>query len=171
MKLNVGCGARPLDDWINVDKHPVSDAVVFGDIESGLEYSVGTFDEILLDNVIEHVDDIPKVMREIERLLCVEGEAQLITPHFSSSASWRDPTHKYHLSFFSFDHLAKETTRHYFGVKQLALVSRELSFSGGLIGLIARLLFKVSPKAWEDKWCFLLRGSTLRFKFKKLASC
>ena len=170
MKLNVGCGARPLNGWINVDKHPVSDAVAFGDIEIGLEYSDGTFDEILLDNVIEHVDDIPQVIREIERLLCVGGEAQFITPHFSSSASWRDPTHKYHLSYFSFDHLAKETTRHYFGVNQLALVSRKLSFSGGLIGLIARLVFKVSPKVWEDKWCFLLRGSTLRFEFKKLAS-
>lgn len=168
MKLNVGCGARPLDGWINVDKYPVSDVVVFGDIEIGLEYPDGTFGEILLDNVIEHVDDIPEVIREIERLLSTEGEAHIITPHFSSSASWRDPTHKYHLSYFSFDHLAKETTRHYFEVNHLALVSRELSFSGGLIGLIARLVFKLSPKAWEDKWCFLLRGSTLRFTFRKL---
>jgi ubiquinone/menaquinone biosynthesis C-methylase UbiE len=43
--------------------------------------------EILLDNVIEHLDSIPDAMAELFRLLAPGGRLEIITPHYSSAAS------------------------------------------------------------------------------------
>lgn len=54
--------------------------------------------------------------KEIHRM-CVNGAlVTVITPHFSSLASWRDPTHLHHLSFFSMDHFEKSSAAHYTAV-------------------------------------------------------
>ena len=89
----------------------------------------------------------------------------VITPHFSALASWRDPTHVHHLSYFSFDHFAKPSTRHYVG-GGLKVVGRQLSFGGGLLGLTGRLIFLWSPETYEKKFCFIFRASTLTFELE-----
>ena len=61
------------------------------------------FDTIECFDVIEHVDNIPRVMQECSRILKPNGVLQITTPHYSSANSYIDPTHKFHLSFFSFD--------------------------------------------------------------------
>jgi len=168
-KLNVGCGEKPKAGWINVDKFVPNgfDNIQFGDLEQGLEFSDESFDEILLDNVIEHVFDIPACIKEIHRLLREDGVCILRTPHFSSASSWRDPTHIHHLSYFSFDYFESGSRSNYLGTK--FSVDKKLSFGGGL-GLIGRLLFKLSPSRWEEKYSFVFRASTLTIILKKQSS-
>ena len=73
MKLNIGCGYRVLPGFTNVDKYPASDNVIFGDLEGGLELPDGCASFILLDNVIEHLSDIPLALKECSRLLNAGG--------------------------------------------------------------------------------------------------
>jgi hypothetical protein len=102
-------------------------------------------------------------MEEVTRVTKQGALITIITPHFTSLSSWRDPTHIHHLSYFSFDHFFKDSTRHYVGGNKLKLVKRKLSFGGGFFGLIGRLLFSISPEAYENKFCFIFRASTLTF--------
>ena len=165
-KLNIGCGTSTKQGWINVDKYVPFDIpeVVFGDIEEGLQYPDESFDEILLDNVIEHLNDIPSSIQEIHRLLIPGGVCTLITPHFSSASSWRDPTHVHHLSYFSFDYFATGSRSNYLGTK--FKVEKKLSFGGGF-GLIGRLLFKLSPERWENRYSFIFRASSIKIRLIK----
>ena len=168
MRLNVGAGNHRLPGYINIDKFVPLNCpdVMFGDIEEGIEFEDNSFDEILLDNVIEHLNDIPRVMREIHRLLKPGGICKIITPHFTSGSSWVDPTHRFHLSYFSLDYFANGSRDNYMDSKFRTLKKR-LSFPGGLFGIIGRLIFWCSPTSWERSWCFIFRASTIRFELEK----
>lgn len=121
--------------------------------------------EIHLDNVIEHIPDLIALMRELVRVGQPGARIFVITPHFSAWASWRDPTHVHHFSYFSMEHFESKWIARYAGAR-LRTVSRRLSFGGGILGLIGRAIFTVSPRAYEKKWCFLFRASTLRFELE-----
>lgn len=160
MKINLGCGEKLLDGWVNVDKYPIDATVIQGDISEGLSFPDSVADEILMDNVIEHCQSIPEVMKEVHRLLKKGGKLHLYTPHYTSNSSWRDPTHIHHLSYFSFDMFCKERNRHYLGGAMYRVVRKKLSFGGGL-SILGRIIFKCSPEIYERKFCYLFPASTL----------
>ena len=103
-------------------------------------------------------------MKEIHRVCCDGAIVTVITPHFASASSWRDPTHLHHLSYFSMDHFERLGVAHYTG-GGFRVVRRKLSF-GGIFGTIARLIFMVSAVEYEKNWCFIFRPSTLTFVLK-----
>ena len=160
MRLNIGCGEKLLEGFTNIDKFPTSDACMLGDLEQGIDLEDACADEIVLDNVIEHVDSVVNAMREIRRLLKEGGIVHIYTPHYTSHSSWRDPTHKWHLSYFSFDMFCKTRNAHYLGGKMFETYKKKLSFGGG-ISLIGRLVFSISPEFYEKKLCFWFPASTL----------
>jgi len=163
MKLNIGCGNKAIDGYVGVDKFQCDAADYICDIENEkLPFEDDSVDAIILDNVIEHFGDIPKVINELIRVSKKGCVIEIITPHFSALSSWIDPTHIHHLSYFSFDHFEKDSVSHYVG-KGICVQKKKLSFSGGIFGLLARLLFKMSPKKYEQKYCFIFRASTLTF--------
>jgi hypothetical protein len=156
MKLNLGCGNKEKPGFVGVDRHPCAAARVLCNLSERLPFLEGSVEEIWLDNAIEHVPDAALLMRVTVR-----------TPHFSSQASWRDPTHMQHFSYFTMDHFEKPSARHYTG-GGFRVVRRRLSFVGGPLGLVGRLLFALSPDAWEKQFCFVFRGSTLTFELEVL---
>lgn len=164
VKLNLGCGKKRVEGYIGIDRHPCS-ADVLCDLSRRLPFRGSSVDAFLLDNVIEHVEDIPALMAEISRVGKPGARVTVITPHFTSLSSWKDPTHLHHLSYFSFDHFGKDSVSHYMG-HGLRVVERKLSFGGGVLGLIGRLIFKLSPEAYEKNYCFIFRASTLYFELE-----
>lgn len=165
MQLNLGCGNKKKDGFIGADRYPCEAADLLCDISRRLPFWDDSIDAVHMDNLIEHVYDIPALMREIVRVSKYGARVTVITPHFSSLASWRDPTHIHHLSYFSFDHFEKSTAQHYVG-GGLKVASRKLSFGGGLLGLAGRLIFMWSPETYEKKFCFVFRASTLTFELE-----
>lgn len=164
MQLNLGCGNKTKTGYIGVDRYHCDAAEVIADLDGTLPIKDEVISSILMDNVIEHVRSIPALMQEVQRV-CVDGAVvDIVTPHFASLASWRDPTHIHHLSYFSMEHFEKKNVRHYTG-GGFRIVSRRLSFGGGM-GLFGKLIHALSPRAYESKWCFIFRPSTLRFKLE-----
>lgn len=163
IKLNLGCGNKKVKNYIGLDKYPCAAVDIICDITETLPFINDSVDSVLLDNVIEHIWDIPKLMAEIIRACKYGAEIVIITPHFTSIASWKDPTHVHHLSYFSTDHFQKKGALHYMnlGGKAIHVKKRMLSFGGGLLGLIGRLIFSISPEYYEKKYCFLFRASTI----------
>ena len=162
MKLNLGCGNKKQEGFVGVDRYGGDVVEVMCDIGVSLPFASNSVEEVHLDNVIEHVPDIVGLVREMVRV-CENGATiAIITPHFTSLASWRDPTHVHHLSYFSMDHFEKHWLADHVG-GGLSVVKRRLSFGGGVMGLLGRLVFMVSPELYEKKFCFIFRASTLRF--------
>ncbi len=165
MKLNLGCGNKKKDGFLGVDRYPCNAVDIICDVTKTLPFHDNSIREIYMDNLVEHVLDIPSLMKEVVRVSAAGVSVTIITPHFSSLASWRDPTHIHHLSYFSFDHFEKPSVKHYIG-GSIRVVSRKISFGGGGMGLLGRLIFFFSPELYEKKFCFLFRASTLRFKLE-----
>ena len=165
MKLNLGCGNKKRGGFLGIDRYPCDAADLICDVTGTLPFQANSIDEVYMDNLIEHVQDIPTFMREVVRVSRRGARILIITPHFSSLASWRDPTHVHHLSYFSCDHFEKSSGMHYVA-GGLKVVSRKLSFAGGLLGLVGRLIFSLTPETYEKNFCFLFRASTLRFELR-----
>lgn len=165
VRVNLGCGNEVREGFLGADLYPCEAADLLCDLTRSLPFGDSTVDEFLLDNFIEHVPDIPALMKELVRAARPGASITIITPHFTSASSWRDPTHVHHLSVFSLDHFAKDSVRHYIGAG-VRIVRRRLSFGGGLLGLAGRLLFALSPEGWEKNWCFVFRASTIRWELR-----
>ena len=161
MKLNLGCGNKRKNGFIGVDLYPCETVDKIADLNKELPFEDNSVDEIWMDNVIEHINDIPKLFKEIHRICVIGSRITVLTPHFASIASWRDPTHIHHLSYFSMDHFEKKDVAHYIG-GGFKVLERKLSF-GGLLGNLGRVIYMISPREYESNWCFIFRPSTLRF--------
>ena len=161
MRLNIGCGNKSKEGFLGVDQFPCDAVDRIADINGELPFDDDSVEEVWMDNVIEHIPDLPRLFGELHRICKNEAKITIITPHYASLASWQDPTHVHHLSYFSMDHFENENVAHYMrgGFKVL---DRSLSF-GGLMGNIGRLIYSLSPRSYELRWCFIFRPSTLRF--------
>lgn len=167
MKLNLGCGNKAKPGFVGVDRFPCEAAAVLCDLSGRLPFRSDSVEEFWIDNAIEHVPDASLLMSEIARIGKSGARVTVRTPHFSSQASWRDPTHVQHFSYFSMDHFEKPSARHYTG-GGFRVLGRKLSFAGGPLGLVGRLIFAWSPDLWEKHFCFVFRGSTLTFELEVL---
>ena len=165
IKLNLGCGNKKIDGFLGIDRFLCKGADIIADINL-LPFKESTVSEILLDNVIEHIIDIPGLMKELYRVLENNGILTIKTPHFTSFASWKDPTHFHHLSYFSFDYFNKDSTMHYIGVR-FQVVEKKLNF-GGLWSLMGKLIFTISPKVYEKYFCFIFKAGNLTFILKTI---
>ena len=83
--LDIGCGPRGLGSLSNIDvgiyhKSKSQRNFVLGDAHT-LPYKDNTFESVFLVEVIEHVDNPTKVLREIRRVLKKNGKLYLTTPN------------------------------------------------------------------------------------------
>jgi predicted SAM-dependent methyltransferase len=101
--LDVGCGKNKIPGAIGIDKIVLPGVDVVHDLNSfPYPFDDCSFDEIHVTHVIEHLDSIIKAMEEIHRLARPNAKVVVVTPHYSDCSSWNDPTHKWHLSTYSF---------------------------------------------------------------------
>ena len=106
LKLNLGCGTRRLPGYVNCDVLPEVAADRHFDLNRPpYPFPDNAADEVLMDNVLEHLDDVPAVMGEIHRILRPGGRARIWVPYGKSDWALQDPTHKHYFT---------EQSMHYF---------------------------------------------------------
>ncbi|MBI2135168.1 methyltransferase domain-containing protein [Candidatus Woesearchaeota archaeon] len=101
-KLNLGCGKDIKKGYINLDQSKLEGVDVAYDLNKfPWPFPKNYFDEIYARDAIEHLKDIFKVMREINRISKPGATVKLIVPYWHSSAAFY-PNHYY---FFNVDSL------------------------------------------------------------------
>lgn len=88
-KINLGSGKDYRMDCINVDVNPLWNPDFLS--LDGLEPN--NFDEIIANDVLEHVSDLVVTMTNCLQLLRVGGIMNIIVPYDLSLGAWSDPTH------------------------------------------------------------------------------
>src|SRR5258708_5049378 len=80
--VNLGCGYRPLKDWINVDHARGPEVQVVWDLRRGLPFQDESCSAIFSEHLIEHVprDDAERLLAECHRVLASGGVLRLSTP-------------------------------------------------------------------------------------------
>lgn len=103
MKINVGCGLKKLEGYINIDIDPRVSPDLIRDIGRGLPFNNEVIDEIRCFHILEHVKNLIFVMNEFWRILKVGGKVIIESPHINGVHAWIDPNHCRFFNERSFD--------------------------------------------------------------------
>jgi SAM-dependent methyltransferase len=116
--LDVGCGSKKYPGAVGLDISADTDADVVHDLDvTPYPLEDSSFDQLLLQDVIEHVERPYDVMAELHRIGRPGARIHLRTPHFSSVLAYSDPTHRHFYSAAAIRALAEPGFAHYSAVR------------------------------------------------------
>jgi len=131
--LDLGCGLRKRPGTVGIDVNPRSQADVIHDLNVfPYPFSDNTFDEVICDNVIEHLDDVLKVMEEIHRIAKPDSKVTIMVPFYPHRNANTDPTHKHFFGVHSFDYLIEGTTHSGFQYSSIRYDLLSVEFEKGI---------------------------------------
>lgn len=103
--LDLGCGNKKRSGAIGVDGNNRTAADVIHDLNTfPYPFPDSSFDEIYLDNVLEHLDNVLGVMEEVYRICANNAMVKVIVPYFRSPWACIDPTHQHFFTVNSFSY-------------------------------------------------------------------
>ncbi|HWQ53807.1 MAG TPA: class I SAM-dependent methyltransferase [Bryobacteraceae bacterium] len=169
--LDVGCGIRKHPGAVGIDHNPASRADVLCDLDHiPYPFADNSFDRLRAIHVIEHVSDVIRTMEEFHRLVRPGGRIRIETPHYTDFSSFCDPTHRSHLTSFSFRYFGPDHGG--FGYYSPAKL-KELSVRVKLLAFWRWLGFEFlvnrsvrARRFWEYYLCYVVRGKVMEFDFE-----
>lgn len=135
-KLNLGCGNNIKPGWVNLDSAKLPGVGVVHDLgKLPLPFADNEFEEILAQDILEHLSDWISVLRDLGRILASGGKLIIRVPHFTSVNNFADPTHRSRFSLQTFDFFIKESRAskarerpYYFDFFFSKIISKKLIF-------------------------------------------
>jgi SAM-dependent methyltransferase len=160
--LDVGCGSKKHPGAVGIDLSPDTDADVVHDLNATpWPFEDSSFDEILLQDVLEHLSDPYSVAAELHRIGRPGARIQLRTPHFSSALAYSDPTHVHFFSAAAIRALAAPGFAHYSAARlSVNHVTLDLWLPFRLVGLAA--LANRWPDTYEKYLAFRFPAMNIR---------
>jgi len=114
-QLNLGCGLDIKNGWINLDQAALPGVDVVHNLSLlPLPFKDNSFDYILCQDILEHLDNYPAIIGEIYRIMEKGAKCCIRVPHFSSNNNYADITHKKMFSLTTFDFFLKDHDRNYY---------------------------------------------------------
>jgi SAM-dependent methyltransferase len=166
--LDIGCGSAKTPGATGLDISADTDADIVHDLDV-FPYPIedNSFDQILMQDVIEHVREPYRVLEELHRIARPGARIQLRTPHFSSVLAYGDPTHRHYFSTIAIRALAEPRFAHYTQVRfREVRVTLDLWLPFRVLG-IARLANRFQS-AYEKYFAFRYPTMNIRAEFEVL---
>lgn len=132
IKLNLGCGDQYLEGYVNCD--------ILDTIKVDKKFDLTKFpypfedshaDEILLDNVLEHLPDIVGTMRELHRILKPGGVVKIYVPYGKADRALQDPTHIHFFTEKSMNYFTDDYHFSYYTTFRFKKIKAELFTGSG----------------------------------------
>jgi SAM-dependent methyltransferase len=164
--LDIGCGSAKMPGAVGLDISSDTDADIVHDLDA-FPYPIedSSFDQILLQDVIEHVREPIRVFEELHRVARPGARIQLRTPHFSSVLAYGDPTHRHYFSTIAIRSLAEPRFAHYTNVRfHVVHVSLDMWLPFRATGL-SRLANRF-PEPYEKYFAFRFPTMNMRAEFE-----
>jgi predicted SAM-dependent methyltransferase len=166
-ELDLGAGAvvrAPGAIRADISRDVRPDVVV--NAARGLPFRTGSLSRVSCFDLVEHLEDIPALMREIHRILEPGGTVFLTTPHYSCANSYTDPTHKQHFGWRSFDYFTAEHALRYYSTARFRIARRVLRFHGGVVDAVVRRIAAVWPDFYEHRLAWIFPAWYLEFELQ-----
>lgn len=158
--IDIGCSMGKLEGAIGIDlrRHPLLDKSlttdIIGNINDPFPIKSNSFDLILANNIIEHVQNVVTTMEEIHRIGKKNSLVVIRTPHFSHPESYRDPTHRWSFTWETFDYFIEgDPKSSMYTDRKFKYQKKELLFGSGFNGKVGRLISKLSMRRYEKYYC------------------
>ncbi|MCX5749182.1 MAG: methyltransferase domain-containing protein [Candidatus Saganbacteria bacterium] len=127
IRLNIGCGNDIRPGYINCDKVAIEGVDKAVDLDARLPFEDNSVNEIVLIDVLEHVQDFIGSMEELCRILEKNGRLIIQVPYWNSWCAVADPTHRrgFHEKVFNFFDPDREECRerHYYTKARFRIIS------------------------------------------------
>jgi len=168
--LDIGCGSAKFPDAVGLDISPDTDADVVHDLDVfPYPFADDSFDQVLMQDVLEHVREPIKVIDELHRICRPGARIHLRTPHFSSVLAYSDPTHLHYFSADAIRTLANPRFAHYTPVRlRVVHVTIDLWFPFRALG-IGRLANRF-PMPYEAYFAFRFPAMNIRAELELLVA-
>jgi SAM-dependent methyltransferase len=161
-KLNLGCGLDIIPDYVNLDSLNLKGVDIVHDLNKfPYPFKDNTFEYIFTSHVLEHLDDIVKVMAELKRISKPGAIIRIRVPHFSCGVSYRDPTHKRLFSYHTFDYF---TSTSFYGLPNFNILRRKLNFTRLAFPSLNKIfnpIININPTMYERFFCWILPSAEL----------
>lgn len=173
--LDLGCGPNKHPGAIGADMNPDTAADVLCHIDRGaLPFRTDAFDEVRAVHVIEHVADVVQTVEELHRITRAGGTIYVVTPHYTDFSSFCDPTHRWHLTSYSFRYFYPGGL-HGRDLWYTKVRLREKRLRVRLLRVWRLLGFELLVnhanwfrRFWEHYLSFVIRGKVMEFTFEVL---
>jgi 2-polyprenyl-3-methyl-5-hydroxy-6-metoxy-1,4-benzoquinol methylase len=154
--LDLGCGRAKTPGALGIDSNPNSDADVIHDLDM-FPYPLidNSFDQVICNGIVEHLDDIKGVMEELHRICRPGATIMITTPYFTSVDAFTDPTHKHYFSSRSFDYFTGDFPE--WSLPRLGNI-RPQHWLG------AKLLARCLPMIYERFFAYIFPAQTIYFE-------
>lgn len=112
--LELGCGKTPFEmeglEVTHLDSAELPDVDIIHDLnEFPWPFEDESFDMVLAFHILEHLEDFPRAMGEIHRILRDGGLLVVRVPHFRHWMAFSDMTHQGFFTLCSFNHYDPKT--------------------------------------------------------------
>lgn len=104
IKVNLGCGHKKLEGYLNVDCDASLSPDLVCDISKGLPFEDRSVERVVCEQVLEHISDYKYLISEIHRVLKFGGSVKFTVPHKDCLAAYGDPDHVRHFVMETFMH-------------------------------------------------------------------
>ncbi len=143
IKLNLGCGRRYLEGYINIDIQERIHSDLVCDITEGIPFNDNTIDEVRAHDFLEHIP-LGKtifVISEIWRVLKPAGILEHFTPSTDGRGAFQDPTHVSFWNYNSWDYYTLDAYRDLYGIvpKFEVIELRDIQTTENIIHTFGRL--------------------------------
>lgn len=161
-KLVLGSAGRPHPDAITVDIDPDHKPDVVHDLNVfPYPFADNQFKEISCHHVLEHLNDLIPVMKELHRICHPEGTVYIEVPHHSSWCA-NVPEHKLRFNYFAFDGYLDDGITKWLLGKKFKLKKREITFHRAIRRYFLHKLFNRHPMAYERFWTYIFPAEHLK---------
>ena len=141
---------------VNLDISPDVGADVVHDLNAlPWPFEDGQFEQIYAFDVLEHVDDVPRVLEEIHRVSQPGALLHVTVPHFSSANAFTDLTHRHYFSWRSFDPYFAGNALDFYSRARLRRKSTRIHFYAGIVNRIVLRLANRWPERYERRWAWM----------------
>ena len=166
--LDVGCGQKKWPGAVGVDISADTQADVVADLnEFPWPLEDAAFDQILCQDVLEHVREPLRFMAELHRVARPGARIHLRTPHYSSVLAYSDPTHEHYFSAMAIRTFEEALFPHYLAVR-FRVVSLTLDFWDPLRWVGVAALANRFTSAYEMLFAFRFPAMNIRAELEVL---
>lgn len=173
MQLQLGCGKHPIPGFINTDirSFPGVDKIV--DLEKPLPFPDNSIDYVYARAVIEHVNNIQQLMKELWRVTKNGSKIDILVPHPSNIFTFRDWTHVKFFTLHTFDFYVDGTPfDFYYPDVRFKILERKLEFTSGRFKFLNFISWFLNRSFFfQDLWerfCWLLPMDSMYFTLQTI---
>jgi len=167
MRLNLGCGKKPIDGSINLDVSADVGADVVHDLnETPWPFVNDTFEEIHAYDVLEHVHDVVIALEEIHRIARPGAVLHVTVPHFSCANAFTDVTHRHWFGWRSFDVFDSDSELAHYSRARFKRLHTRISFDRSVVNLATFRLANRWPYEYERRWAWMFPAWFLYFQLQ-----